>query len=502
MEENILNLINKYKEIRNKLKSIYYMMNVVYFDAATIAPKKSYLERGNYMNILSEDAYKIKTSDEFTNIIEELYFNKESLYNDFLHEIELLKEEIEITKKIPLNELLDYEKTLNEAQIKWEEAKHKSDYSLFEPYLQKIIDYKRKEVRYLEKENLKGYDVLLNMFERGYTQKEYDAFFNQLKEELVPFVKKVCEIKKDNFEFSKLAFEKHKQVEVAKYMGDVLCFDFDRGAMAESEHPFTWNTNCDNVRITNHFHINDFSSSLFSAIHEFGHALYEQNVDPKYNDTFIGGGVSMAMHESQSRFYENVIGRDYHFWEVHYPKLQSIYEEQLNNVSLDEFYKFINNVEASLIRTEADELTYPLHVMVRYELEKEMIDGSLNAKDLEQAWNLKIKEYLGIDVPCSSKGVLQDSHWSGGSIGYFPTYALGSAISSQLLYKMNQDFNVYESFKDGNTLKINNWLKDKIHQYGSSKFPKEILENALQDKFDAKYYIDYLINKYSKIYNI
>jgi len=502
MENRINELIKKYNQIRKKLKTLYYVMNIIYFDAATIAPTKSYIERGEHLTSLSEDAYNIKTSDEFVAIINELSENKQLLEPDFVHEIELLKEEIEHAKKIPLNEMLEYEKNLNEAQIKWEEAKHENDFSIFEPCLTKIIEYKKKEVKYLETEELKGYDVLLNMFERGYTQKEYDEFFDLIKQELVPFVKKVCSIKKEELSFAKDYYAVHKQKEVAKYLGDVLCFDFERGAMAESEHPFTWNTNSNNVRITNHFHENDFSNSLFSAIHEFGHALYEQNVLEKYNETFIGGGVSMALHESQSRFYENIIGRNYQFWEIHFPKLKEIYKEQLKEVTLDQFYVFINKVEASFIRTEADELTYPLHVMLRYELEKELIDGSLQVKDLENAWNLKIKEYFGLDVPCSSKGVLQDSHWSGGSIGYFPTYALGSAISSQLLYKMNQEFDVFESLKAGNTKQINQWLENKIHKFGSSKYPKEILENALQEPFNAKYYIDYLKTKYSKIYNI
>lgn len=502
MNEVLKTKIEEYKVIRKKLKTYYYLMNIVYFDAATISPSQSYMERGEYMGLLSEEIYKIRTGETFNGLVDYLYDNKQELDSEFAHEIELIKEDIEQTKKIPMEELIAYEQLLNEAQVKWEEAKHKNDFNIFMPYLEKIVAYKRKEVKYLETEQLKGYDVLLNMFEKGYTQVEYDEFFNLLKEELVPFVKKVCSIKKDNFSFSKLTYEKEKQVAVAKYMGDVLCFDFSRGAMAESEHPFTWNTSTNNVRITNHFYENDFVSSLFSAIHEFGHATYEQSIDEKYNDTFIAGGVSMAMHESQSRFYENIIGRDYHFWEIHFPKLKEIYKDQLSDVSLDQFYKYINNVEASFIRTEADELTYPLHVMLRYELEKQLIDGSLEVKDLEIAWNNKIKEYFGLEVPCSSMGVLQDSHWSGGSIGYFPTYALGSAIASQLYEKMNEDFDVAESLNSGTTEKINSWLKEKIHKYGSSKYPKEILEEALNGKFNANSYIKYLKNKYSKIYSI
>lgn len=502
MENILLSKIKEYETIRKRLLTYYYLMNIVYWDASTIAPSQSYVERGEYLGLLSEDLYKIRTGEQFVSLVDYLYENKDLLDKDLAHEITLTKEDIEDTKKIPMDELIAYEQLLNEAQIKWEEAKHKSDFAIFKPYLEKIVEYKRKEVKYLETENLKGYDVLLNRFERGYTQVEYDIFFNQLKLKLVPFVKKVCSLKQDYYDFEKHEYPVEKQKEAAKYMGDVMCFDFSRGAMAESEHPFTWNTSTDNVRITNHFHLHDFSNSLFSAIHEFGHATYEQNIDPKYNNTFISGGVSMAMHESQSRFYENVIGRDYNFWSIHFPKLKEIYKEQFEDVTLDDFYRYINKVEASFIRTEADELTYPLHVMLRYELEKQLIDGSLEVEQLEEAWNNKIKEYFGLEVPCSAKGVLQDRHWSGGSIGYFPTYALGSAIASQLFDKMQEDINIEQSLKSGNTKEINEWLKNKIHQYGSSKYPKDILEEALNDKFNVTHYIDYLIKKYSKIYNL
>ena len=388
------NKIESYKKIRERIQAYYYLMNIVSWDAATIAPVESYVERGNYLGLLSEDLYKLRTGEQFTGLVDFLAEHKQNLDPDFAHEIELIKEEIEQTKKIPMEELIAYEKVLNDAQVKWEEAKNKSDFSIFQPYLEKIVEYKRKEVKYLETEQLKGYDVLLNMFERGYTQVEYDEFFNKLKKDLVPFVKKICSIDKTYYDFQKHEYPIEVQKQVAKYMGDVLCFDFNRGTMAESEHPFTWNTNPSNVRITNHFHLHDFDSSLFSAIHEFGHATYEQGINRKYDGTFIAGGVSMAMHESQSRFYENIIGRDYNFWEVHFPKLKELYKEQFKDVTLDDFYNYINKVEASFIRTEADELTYPLHVMLRYELEKQLIDGTLEVKDLEQAWNNKIKEYF------------------------------------------------------------------------------------------------------------
>lgn len=502
MNSELEEKINKYKEIRKRLVAYYYVMNICSWDAATIAPKESYKERGEHLSLISEDLYKLRTSEEFNNIIEYLFNHKDELDKDFAHEIELMKEDIDQTKKIPMKEYVDCENVINEAQVVWEEAKKEGNFQKFEPYLEKIIYYKRREAKYLETDKLKGYDVLLNEFERGFTQKEYDKFFNELKEELVPFIKKVVSKKQEKLDLSKYEYPIEKQKEMANYIGKVMCFDFNRGSMGETEHPFTWNASTNDVRVTNHYYLHEFSYSLFTAIHELGHATYEQNIDPKYNQTFLSGGVSMAMHESQSRFYENVIGRNFNFWRNHFPKLKQVYKEQFKNVSLHDFYKYINYVEMSFIRTEADELTYPLHIMLRYELERDLINGTLEVKDVEKEWNKKFKEYFGLDVPNATLGVLQDSHWAGGAIGYFPTYALGSAIASQIFDKMNEDFNVEDSLDSKTTKQINEWLKEHIHKYGSSMYPKEILEKALGGPFDAKHYINYLKQKYSLIYDV
>lgn len=502
MNSELNQYIDKYKDYRRKLKTLSYVSSIVSWDASTVSPQNSYIERGERMELIYKEDYDIRMSEDFINTVIYLSKHKDELDEEFNHEIELMQEDIENTKKIPMEEMLAYEKVVNESIVKWEEAKNKDDLSIFLPSLKAIVAYKRKEMKYLETDTLKGYDILLNHYEKGYTVKEYDEFFDRLKLELLPFVKKVISVSHNKYPFSEQNFNIEKQKEVANYIAKVMCFDFNRGAMGETEHPFTWGTSSQNVRITNHFYLNHFDFSLFSAIHELGHATYELNVDAKYDDTFIGGGASMAMHESQSRFYENIIGRSFEFWNNHYTKLQEIYKDELKDVSLDEFYHFVNNVEASFIRTEADELTYPLHIMLRYEIEKRLMDGSLEVEDLEQEWNKLFKEYFGLDVPSPRYGVLQDSHWSDGSFGYFPTYALGSAIASQLFYVMNQEFDVLASLNSKTTLEINEWLKEHIHKYGSSKYSKEILEKAINGKFDAKYYIDYLIDKYSKLYNV
>ena len=283
---------------------------------------------------------------------------------------------------------------------------------------------------------------------------------------------------------------------------DVMNFDKTKGLMKESEHPFTSGFGTTDVRITNHYYEDLLTSSIFSVIHETGHGLYEQNCNPELDETLLGGGASMAMHESQSRFYENIIGRKYSFWETHYPVLQELFKDELKDTTLDDFYHNVNKVVCSLIRTEADELTYSLHIMIRYELEKGLISGTISVDELPQKWNEMYENYLGITPPNDSLGVLQDIHWAGGSFGYFPTYALGSAYAAQLYNAMKKEINVDEIIKSKNLKEINEWLKKHVHYYGKTLSSKEIIIKSTKEEFNPKYYIEYLKEKYMSIYNL
>src|SRR5690606_32400725 len=290
---------------------------------------------------------------------------------------------------------------------------------------------------------------------------------------------------------------KEQQKEYSEYLTGVFSYDMKHAVLKESAHPFTSNNNTYDVRITTRYIENILESSIFSTIHEMGHAIYEQQVDASLNTTRLNGGASMGIHESQSRMYENMIGRSYAFWEVHFDKLKEIFAKELKGVTLLDFYKYINRAERSLIRTEADELTYSLHIMVRYEIEKLLISGKLKAKDLPKKWRKLYQQYVGVRPKNDQEGVLQDIHWSGGSFGYFPTYALGSAYAAQIYHAMNKDFNIENAISNNEISKINEWLKEKIHKYGQSKTPKELLLYATGEAFDAKYYIDYLKRKFS-----
>ena len=285
---------------------------------------------------------------------------------------------------------------------------------------------------------------------------------------------------------------------MSKKITEILKFDYESGVLKESEHPFTTSTSNKDVRITTHYHENDPISAIYSTIHETGHALYEQHVEDVYDENFLGGGVSMGIHESQSRIYENMFGRN----DAFVPEIYKLMDEYFGmDISLDEFKLLLNESNLSYIRTESDELTYPLHILVRYELEKEIfsnIDEEVNIDSLVEKWNAKYVKYLGIEPKTLNEGILQDIHWAQGLFGYFPSYALGSAYSAQLYDAMSKEINIEEELRNARFENINNWLELKVQRFGSFLEPDKIILNATGNKFNS----DYIKNKFSKIYGV
>jgi len=499
--------IQIYYDTNKIIKAYHLAFYLAGWDSETGCPIGTIQSRSDALGTLSELGFKIRTSKEYNDAIDYLYEHREELDPVLKHEIIGQKEDIEDTKKFPIEEVVELSKLENEIHPVYVQAKLASDFNMFKPYLEKMIGFQKRKIEYISKDNqfnnYKGYDVLLNSFEKDMTMEEYDKFFGLLKEKLVPFIKKVTAKKLDyDREFTTKVYPKEQQAIMSEYLRDVMDFDRNYTILRESEHPFTSGNGNKDVRITTHYYEDCISSSMLSIIHEMGHGLYELHVSDEIDATMSGGGASMAMHESQSRFMENMIGRSKAFWDTHYAKLQSIFPEQLGNVKEDDFYKYMNEVQCSLIRTEADELTYPLHIMVRYEIEKKIFNGSVTVDELPSEWNRLYKEYLGIDVPNDKAGVLQDIHWALGSFGYFPTYALGSAYAAQFYNALSKDVDVDKAVRSGNLKEINAWLKENIHKYGSSLDPKDIILKATGEEFNPNYYIDYLINKYSKIYDI
>ena len=499
--ESVGQAVAALKKHQAVMSAYNHALGVLYLDATTAAPSDTWEGRGRTMEIMSEITYKLSTDPENDELLKFLEGHLEELDDQTRREVEVLRKGFDQTRKIPAEEYVAYSVLLNDAQAVWAKAKNEDDFASFAPILEKIMDYNRKFAGYYNPE-MKPYDALLNEYEEGLNMETLDAFFAQLRGTIVPLIAKIREVPQIDDSF----LYKHYPVEIQRkfsdYLMEVLGMDRTHCGIAETEHPYTTNFNNKDVRITTHYHEDNLVSSMFSVIHEGGHALYELGADDKYNYSVLSGGVSMGIHESQSRFYENIIGRSRAFVHAIFPKVKEFFPEQLEGVDEEMFYRAINKAEPSLIRTEADELTYALHVMVRYEIEKKVIAGELTVAEIPAAWKWLYKEYLGVEVPNDALGCLQDSHWSGGSVGYFPSYALGSAYGPQMLNVMEAEIgDIWEDVSRGDLSRVTGWLKEKIHSHASFKKPGALFEEVC-GKFDAAYYTDYLTGKYTGLYNL
>lgn len=491
------------KLFREKIKEkklIEGALEVLQWDLETTTPKKGKEYIAGIVGYLSMKEYEITTSKEFEDCIEYLKLEKEKLNEIERKEVEELAKDIEKMKKIPPQEYQDYSELVARTQGIWEEAKAENCYEKYKENLRKIFEYTIKFANYHRKDEKNLYDVIIQEYEKGMSVEKLDEFFMALKTEIVPLLKKIKEMgNPDKKLLQRVDISNQKRFN--KFIGEYLGFDFERGVGAESEHPFTMNITKNDVRLTTKYIEDNPMSAVFSTIHETGHGIYEQQIGDNLQGTILGTGGSMGIHESQSRFYENIIGRDIHFWKGVYEKAREEFTF-LKNISLEEFYREINLVEPSLIRVEADELTYSLHIMVRYEIEKGIVDGSITVDNLPEVWNSKMKEYLGVIPETDSDGVMQDVHWAAGLVGYFPSYALGSAYSAQIFNSMKKDINIDEVLERGEMNRVREWLGEKIHRYGKLKETPEIIKEITGEELNPKYYIDYLKEKYSKIYGI
>ena len=501
MFSSVSEALEVFDDMREKAISISHAMSMIYLDSVTCAPSDTAEYRGRTLGTLSGIEYDITTAPRVKAAIAYLVAHRDELDDQRRREITEYNRSNEYISSIPKEEYTAYSELVSAAEAVWHKAKQENDFAAFEPYLEKIFDCNRRFAGYY-RPGMPAYDVLLDMYERGLTMEKADAFFASLRAEIVPLLAKVMAAPQVDDSFLYGDYPVEKQRELSDYLMEVMGMDRSHSGIAETEHPFTINFGSSDVRITTHYHADNVASSLYSVIHEGGHALYELGVDKKYDRTFLGGGVSMGIHESQSRLYENLIGRSEEFITLIYPKLQELFPQQLAGVDAHAFYLAVNKVQPSLIRTEADELTYALHVMVRYELEKAVIAGELAVKDLPAAWNAKYKEYLGVDVPDDAHGVLQDSHWSGGSVGYFPSYALGSAYGAQMLDSLRRDVDVAAAISGGSLQPVTDWLAEHIHQHGCMHDPAWIIENCCGAEFDPSYFVKYLTEKFSGIYNL
>ncbi|MDY3026630.1 MAG: carboxypeptidase M32 [Candidatus Faecivicinus sp.] len=493
-------MVSRLTALQKRIVAYHHAMGLISYDGQTTAPRGSGENRAETLGMLSEEIYKLTTGEETVALLDALAERAGELDETTNRIVEVMRRDILETRKIPAEEYIEFQKLYSISQDVWHEAKEKSDFSMFEPYLKRVVESMQKIARYVAPEK-NAYDYWLDNFERGLTREKCDRFFGALKSGLVPLIEKVKNAPQPDDSFLHGDFPIEKQRILSDRLMEIMHIDRNHCGIGETEHPFTTNFTKYDVRITTNYDSHDFSSSMYSVIHEGGHALYELHIADRLAYTMIGSGVSMGIHESQSRFYENLLGRSFGFVKNVSPILRELFPH-LESVTDEQLYRALNKSTPSLIRTLADELTYCLHVMVRYELEKRLFDGSLAVHDLPREWNRLYKETLGLDVPNDREGVLQDSHWSFGAIGYFPSYALGSAYGAQLLRKMRETVDVDACLDAGDLKPINAWLEEHIWQYGALYQPEALLQKALGEPFDPNCYVQYLTEKYSKLYNL
>ena len=493
--------IEKLNELEKSTYALNHALSILSVDGDTVAPKNSWKGRGKAMAYLTELAYKQLVNPETGEMLDTILQRREETDEVTFRKAELLKENYDEYNILPMEEFVAYQELTNESGAVWHDAKEKSDWEMFAPYLEKLVAFRRRFAS-LKDPSKPAYDVLLDQFEKGASMESLDPFFRTLREELSPVILEVAAREKPVPAFMKGPWAVSGQRLFSRKIMALEGIDPLNCTLGETEHPFTDSTNKWDVRITTHYYENDPFSSMYSVIHEGGHALYELDVRDDLQFTNLAGGVSMGVHESQSRFYENIIGRSRAFCTPLLKIMKEVFPEQMKGVTEEELYSAINLSKPSLIRTEADELTYSLHVMIRYELEKAMIAGDLKVADIPGEWNRLYKEVLGVDVPDNKRGCLQDSHWSFGGIGYFPSYALGSAYGIQMLHEMEKTVDVRGTVAKGDLSPVTAWLTEKIHQYGSLKKPADLLPAAMGGPLDAKVYTDYLKKKFGELYKL
>lgn len=505
MSEKIKQIEQEFTAYVQKMTAYNEALSLVYWDLRTGAPKKSVEQRSQVIGTLSSEVFKMSTSEEMAAYIANLTTEeaKEVISEITSKTAEHCKKEYDRNKKIPAEEYKEYVILQSKAESVWEEAKDGSDFELFKPYLEKLVETNKRFVTYWGYEGNK-YNTLLDMYEPGITVEILDNVFGELREKIIPLVKTISEsANKPETSFLFEHFPKDKQRDFSLNILEQMGYDFQAGRLDETVHPFAIGLNPGDVRVTTKYDEKDYRVAVFGTIHEGGHALYEQNISKDLVGTPLCTGTSMGIHESQSLFYENFVGRNFSFWKKNYDLLKSYSNGQFEHVSIEDYYRAINESKPSLIRIEADELTYPLHIIIRYEIEKGLINDEIEVKDLPQIWNDKYEEYLGVRPDNDANGVLQDVHWSGGSFGYFPSYALGYMYAAQFKNAMLKDIPNYDHLlAEGNLQPIREWLTQNIHQYGSLKKPLEILTDVTGEGLNAQFLVDYLYEKYGQVYNL
>jgi carboxypeptidase Taq len=493
------------------LKSILYEiydLNAAYalldWDQNTYMPPGGVTERGNQLATLARLSHTKSTSDEMGGLLSDLETNAMELDPDSDDScmIKLTKREYDKNLRIPSQFVAEMAMVTSAANNAWRKARQDADFDQFKGHLEKIVAMGRQYADFFAPYD-HIYDPLLDEYEPGMKTAEVQQIFNVLRREQVELIKAIVDKPQVDDGFLYQYFPENDQWDFGVEVVTRLGYDWQRGRQDVTAHPFSTSFGLNDVRITTRFDPNHGVSALFGSIHECGHALYEMGIDPAIQRTFIAHGASGAFHESQSRLFENLIGRSLPFWKHFYPRMKERFTSQLGNVDLSAFYRGINRVDPSFIRVNADEATYNLHIMLRLEIEIDLFEGTIAVVDLPDVWNDRMDKYLGITPPNAAMGVLQDIHWAMGLVGYFSSYALGNLISVQIWERMEQDIaNVNELIEKGEFSVMLEWLQNNVHRHGKKYQPQQLIYKITGSKIDPQPYIRYLKKKYGQIYQL
>lgn len=486
-----------------KLESVAAVLS---WDQETYMPEEAGAFRAEQLAYISLLHHKMLTGQEFKNELFKLIDEgsgeiiAKDLSDKDQRTLELIYKDWKLVSVLPNDFVEEMTRHQSVAQQAWIKAKKANDFKLFAPYLEKMIQLKKQEAEYYGYKD-KPYDALLSQFEPGMTTESVKELFEGLRKPLVELVQWIGKQKRPNTNILDQSFDTQAQwdfgINVARGMG----LNMKRARQDYSAHPFTTGFHPTDVRITTRLNKNELLSGLFSTIHESGHALYEQGLPLEEYGTPLGQAASFGIHESQSRLWENMIGRSWAFWSHYFPILQASFPT-LKDVSVDDWYKMINVVEPSMVRVEADEVTYSLHIMLRFDMECEMINGNVDVNDLPAMWNSKMKDYFGIEPKSNSVGILQDVHWSMGGIGYFPSYALGNLYAAQMMETIDQNMPDLDSLiSSGNMENLKTWLNNNVHKYGRYYDPQDLIKKISGKPLSADAFVNYLNSKYRAIYS-
>ena len=496
--------LEQLKSLLAEVSDLNHVQALLGWDQQTYMPQGGAEARGNQLATLGKISHEKFTSDEIGKLLGDLEKELEGIDPDSDNSrlLKVTRHDYDQATRVPSNFVAEFAVVTSKAFEAWVEARAKSDFSIFEPHLEKVVELNQRFVTFFPPAD-HPYDVLLDQFERGMKTADVKAIFDALRPQQVELLKAIADKPQVNDEFLHVEYDEKKMWDFSEVIATKFGYDWKRGRQDKSAHPFTTNFSINDVRITTRFEQDNPTVMLFSTMHETGHGLYELGSNQAYERTPLAGGTSLAIHESQSRMWENLVGRSMPFWEYFYPEFKKLFPAQVGDVDLDTFFKGINKVESSLIRVNADEATYNMHIMLRLELEISMVEGTVRVKDLPEIWNAKMDDYLGVVPPNNAKGVLQDVHWSGGTLGYFSTYALGNLISAQLWEKINADIpDLADQFRAGDFSSLLSWLHEKIHIHGAKYEPQELVQRVTGSKINSDAYVRYLKKKFSDIYEL